>query len=59
MQEIASSPDLGTDDAVAFVAQLIRLRREVSETGHQLDRIEAEFREALKERARERFEEYR
>lgn len=44
------------DDAVAFLAQLIRLQSEVHELGHELDRIEEEIRQAVNDLARERFE---
>jgi hypothetical protein len=46
-------------EVVAFLVGLIRLQREVRDVGRQLDRIEAEMRDALSEVARERFEEYR
>jgi hypothetical protein len=47
------------DDAVAFLAELIRLQREVHQVGQQLDRIEAEMRQAINELDCERFKEYR
>jgi hypothetical protein len=47
MESRATSPDAKQRRAVAFLTKLIRLQREVSELGHQLDRIESEMREAL------------
>jgi hypothetical protein len=44
-------------DAVAFITELIRLQSEVGELSRQLDRIEAEMRQALCDAARDRFEE--
>jgi len=42
-------------EAVAFLAQLIRLQREVRDVGRRLDRIESEMHEALNAFSRARF----
>lgn len=59
MQSLADAADSTPDDAVAFIAQLIRLQRQVREISRQLDRIEVEMHEALNDASRERFEGYR
>jgi hypothetical protein len=45
--------------AVAFIAQVIRLERQVDQINRQLDRIESEMRSRINELSRQRFEEYR
>jgi len=45
-------------DAIALIAELIRLQHQVRKVGQELDRIESEMRQAL-ERQRDRFEEQR
>jgi hypothetical protein len=45
-------------DGIAFIAELIRLQRQVRRVGQELNRIEFEMRQAL-ERQRDRFEEHR
>lgn len=55
----SSAPTEASDNAVQFIAGLIRLQREVREVGQQLDRIEVELHQALDGQVRERFEEYR
>jgi hypothetical protein len=45
-------------EAVAFLAQLIRLQREVRDVDRRLDRIESEMHEALNPFNRARVEEY-
>lgn len=57
MQPLDRIQEGDRDHAVAFIAQLIRLQSEVGELNQQLDRIEAEMRQALTAAARERFEE--
>ena len=59
MAERVNAPEHPRDDAVAFLAELIRLQREVHQVGQQLDRIEVEMNQAVSEMDRERFEEYR
>lgn len=44
------------DEAEAFLGALSRLQREVEAVNRELDRIEAELRNALNDLARERFE---
>jgi hypothetical protein len=46
------------DEAVAFLAQLVRLQREVRDVSCRLDRIESEMHEALNTFNRTRVEEY-
>lgn len=45
--------------AVAFLAQVIRLQRQIDQMNRQLDRIESEMRSSINELSRQRFEEYR
>jgi hypothetical protein len=45
-------------EAVAFLAQLIRLQRDMRDVGRRLDRIESEMHQALNEFNRARVEEY-
>lgn len=52
-------PDRPGDEAVVFLAVLIRLQREMREIDQELARIEVELHEALNDRARERFEAFR
>ena len=59
MQPIVDTPERPRDDAIAFIAELIRLQREVCEVGRQVDQIEAAMRQALNEYDRDRFEESR
>ena len=59
MAERVDALERPRDDAVAFLAELIRLHREVQQVGQQLDRIEVEMNQAVSEMDRERFEEYR
>jgi hypothetical protein len=47
MESRAASHHAKQQRAVAFLTKLVRLQREVSELGRQLDRIEAEMRQAL------------
>ena len=56
MQPWARSSDHPKRDAVAFIAQLIRLQRRVYRLSLQLDLLEAEMRQSLRELARERYE---
>ena len=58
MQPAVGTPERESE-AAGFMAELIRLHREVSEIGRQLDRVEVEMRQALHALAWERFEEYR
>lgn len=51
---VASAADM-PDDAEALLGALSRLRREVEAANSELDRIEAELRNALNDLARERF----
>jgi hypothetical protein len=51
--------DRPRDDAIAFIAEVIRLQRAVWEISRQVDRLEVEMRQALIELDRERFEEQR
>jgi hypothetical protein len=46
-------------DAVAFLAELMRLQREVADIARQVERVEAELRESVSGLERARFEEYR
>lgn len=55
---IDSATGLRTD-ATVFIAELIRLQREVRKVGQELDRIESEMRRALAARQHDRVEEYR
>jgi hypothetical protein len=41
-------------EAVAFLARLIRLQREMRDVGRRLDRIESEYKQTLNELARGR-----
>jgi hypothetical protein len=59
MYPLASPVDGGRDEAVAFLAELVRLESTVKGVNQQLDRVEAELQHALGELARERFEGYR
>lgn len=59
MRQSISTPDHSPDEAVALLAELIRLQREVWAMNRQLDRIETEMRQALNDVARERFEAFR
>ena len=45
--------------AVAFIAQVIRLQRQVTQMNRQLDRIDYEMRTTINELGRQRLEEYR
>jgi hypothetical protein len=56
MQPLGRSIDHPQGDAVAFIAQLIRFQRRVCRLSQQLDRLEAEMRQSLRELARERYE---
>jgi hypothetical protein len=56
--ELAGTSDLADEEAVAFLAQVVQLEREVCDLGRQLDDLEAEFHQALNELGRARFEEY-
>ena len=56
MQPWARSSDHPKHDAVAFIAQLIRLQRRVYRLSLQLDLLEAEMRQSLRDLARERYE---
>jgi len=58
MQPAVVTPERESQET-GFMAELIRLHREVSEIGRQLDRVEVEMRQALHALAWERFEEYR
>ena len=42
-----------------FLTEVRRLRREVREVGHQLDRVEADMRKALDHLLREQHDAYR
>jgi uncharacterized coiled-coil DUF342 family protein len=59
MYPLVSPADHGRDEAVAFLAELVRLESKVREVNQQLDRVEAELQDALGELARVRFEGYR
>ncbi len=59
MQPILTTPEWERQEAVAFLAELIWLQREVSEMNRQLDRIEIEMRTCINELDASRFEEYR
>ena len=59
MSAPVGSPQRGHEEAIAFLATLMRLEREVSRANQQLDRLEAGLHEALAELGRTRFEEYR
>jgi hypothetical protein len=56
MQPLARSIDHPKGDAVAFITQLIRLQRRVCRLSRQLDLLEAEMRQSLRDLARERYE---
>ena len=59
MYPLVGPADRGRDEAVAFLAELVRLEGKVEEVNQQLDRVEAELQDALGELARARFEGYR
>jgi hypothetical protein len=56
MQPLGRSIDHPQGDAVAFIVQLIRLQRRVCLLSQQLDLLEAEVRQSLRDLARERYE---
>jgi hypothetical protein len=56
MCPLVSPADPARGEAVAFLAELVRLESRVSEVNQQLDRVEAELRRSLNDLARERFE---
>jgi hypothetical protein len=59
MQTLAAKAEQERRQAIAFIAQLIRLQRQVSQMNRQLDEIEHDMRRAINELGRQRFEEYR
>ncbi len=59
MHTLAAKAEHERRQAVAFIAQLIRLQRRVSQMNRQLDRVEYEMRAGINELGRQRFEEYR
>lgn len=59
MRAAVGSAERGHDEAIAVLATLMRLEREVSRANQQLERLEAALHEALAELARTRFEGYR
>jgi hypothetical protein len=59
MRTLARPAECAHEEAVAFLAELVRLESRVREVNQQLDRVEAELQHALGELARERFEGYR
>ncbi len=59
MHTLAAKAEQERRQAIAFIAQLIRLQRQVSQMNRQLDRVEYEMRTCINELGRQRFEEYR
>lgn len=59
MHTLAAKAEHEHRRAIAFLAQLIRLQRQVVQMNRQLDRIEHEMRSCINELSRQRFEEYR
>jgi len=59
MHPLATKTKAERRHAVAFLAQLIRLQRQVNELGRQLERVEYEMHSAVNELGRQRFEAYR
>jgi hypothetical protein len=55
----AGSSDQMHDKALAFISEVMRLESKVIEVSRDLERVEAELRQALNELARARFEECR
>lgn len=52
------TPEAPSATAVAFIAEMIRLQRNVREIGRQLDRVEVEMHKAFNEIDRLRFQEH-
>ncbi len=59
MQPVADASEEQRDEAVAFIAELIRLQRQVADLAHEVDRVEFEMRQVLSQFDSKRFEEYR
>lgn len=59
MRLVAHSPDRSCQGTDLFLAVLVRLQREAQALNQQLDRLEGEFAQVLRDLAVERFEEYR
>ncbi len=59
MHTLAAKAEQERRQAAAFIAQLIRLQRQVNQMNRQLDKIEHDMRTAIKELGRQRSEEYR
>jgi hypothetical protein len=59
MQPHVSLAGAARRDGVAFLAELVRLQRELADIARQVERVEAELRDSLNGLDRARFEEYR
>jgi hypothetical protein len=59
MHTLAAKAEHERRQAIAFIAQLIRLQRQVNQMNRQLDEIEHDMRTAINELGRQRFEDYR